>query len=165
MYKGIMILFFLSLLYSCNQGNENLKSKIILNKILTPISIKWDTLPSGFGEGIDLLHSEFEIVYITDSTVNKITTNNEIDNDSILIVTPSSVLTTFKILSINQKQIIFSNNAINDTIFYDKEKMLVKMNNQSYSGLNHVSKESYARLKSIIKPNTNKPPNEIQSPK
>ncbi len=159
------MIFFLSLLYSCNQGKENLNRKIILNKILTPTSIKWDTIPSGFGEGIDLLHSEFEILYITDSTIYKITTNNEIDNDSILIVTSSSLLTSFKILSINQKQIIFSNNAINDTIFYDKEKMIVEMNNQSYSGLNHVSKESYVRLKSIIKPNSKKPLNEIQPPK
>ena len=66
MSKGLITLIFLSLMLACKQGKEKLNNESIFNKILVPSNIQWDTIPNGFGEGIDLRHKEFEILYEID---------------------------------------------------------------------------------------------------
>jgi len=165
MYKSLIIVVLFSLIYGCNQREKSMNHELIFNKILLPTSIHWDTIPNGFGEGLNLLHKEFDILYITDSSINKITTNNEIENDSILIVTTSSILTTFKILSVNKNQILFFNSNKIDTLFFNNEKRTIEINKETFSVLNKVSKESYVRLNNILTPDKIQPPNEVEPPK
>jgi hypothetical protein len=145
-------LIFLLMMHSCNQGEEKLKITKFLNKILIPSDIQWDTVPDGFGEGMDLLYKDFEIMYLTDSTINIITTNNEIDNDSILIVTVGSNLLSYKIKSISHNKIYFKKNNENDSICLNTEAMEVEINNKTFTVLNKICNESYIRLRRILNP-------------
>jgi hypothetical protein len=165
MNKGLVALIFISLVFSCNQEKEKLNNESIFNKILVPSKILWDTIPNGFGEGFNLLHKEFEILYITDSTIYKIITNNEIDNDSILIVTASSDLITHIIKSVNQNKIYFLENNKEDSILIDTKKMVAEVNGKNFTALNKISNESYIRLNNILNPSKVKPPNEVEPPK
>ena len=72
-------------LVACNQNNTS-------NKLYVPKEIQWDTLKNGFGENIDLYHKAFEVLYISNDTIYKINMENELVDDSILMISPLSII-------------------------------------------------------------------------
>jgi len=166
MNKGLIIFHFLSLVFACNQAKENETPMPIFNKILVPIIIQWDTIPDGFGEGLDLLHKEFEILFITEKSVIGITTNNEIQNDSLLILQEQlNSLKIYPLIDIKKNKIIYLKDSNKDSIVYNVNNKTIEMNTLSYIVCDKVSNHSYIRLKNIINPNKNGFPSEIQLPK
>lgn len=160
----LTLLFFI---LSCQQTkNDNGDAtKNYCQKILVPTQIYWDTIPDGFGEGIDLLHKEFEILFFTDSSIVKINTSSEIDNDSILIVNFTSLPTIYKIISKSGNDILFANENRIDTIYSIQEKNNLQFNKQEFRAETKISNESYLRLKKVLNSNKISPPSEVIIPK
>ena len=79
-----------SALVSCNQ-------KIKHGGLFVPKQIQWDTLKGGFEDDTDLYHKAFFVLYVSNDTLYKIKTENELINDSILTVTSASCAEAFEI--------------------------------------------------------------------
>ncbi len=153
--------FFIFLFFSCKQiGNEK-SNEIILNKILVPNNIKWDTLVDGFGDNIDLLNKTFNVVYIDKEYIYKVETNNEIYESCILIVSSSSKVSKYKIVLMSENIITYSdqNNIVNKILIYNNKS--VNLNNELFEVNDKICPESYDRFKDIIQPNKKNIPNEV----
>ena len=97
-------------LVSCNQ-------KIKYSRLFVPKQIQWDTLKGGFEDDTDLYHKAFFVLYVSNDTLYKIKTENELINDSILIVTSASCAEAFEIKETTPEMLIVERENKNDTIF------------------------------------------------
>ncbi|MBF1084503.1 MAG: hypothetical protein HXL43_09260 [Solobacterium sp.] len=132
-------------LVACNQNNTS-------NKLYVPKEIQWDTLKNGFGENIDLYHKAFEVLYISNDTIYKINMENELVDDSILMISPLSIIEYFKIIDRYQNALIFIRGNKKDTLLLNL-----------YTDSN-ISEESYLRIKNLIY-NRDNVPEELVLPK
>ena len=99
-----------SALASCNQ-------KIKHGGLLIPKQIQWNTLKGGFEDDTDLYHKAFFVLYVSNDTLYKIKTENELINDSILTVTSASCAEVFEIKEITPEMLIVERENKKDTIF------------------------------------------------
>lgn len=99
-----------SILVGCNQ-------KIKQSRLFVPKQIQWDTLKGGFEDDSDLYHKAFFVLYVSNDTLYKIKTENELINDSILTVTSASCAETFEIKEITPEILIVERENKKDTIF------------------------------------------------
>ncbi len=99
-----------SALASCNQ-------KIKHGGLLVPKQIQWDTLKGGFEDDTDLYHKAFFVLYVSNDTLYKIKTENELINDSIITVTSASCAEAFEIKEITPEMLIVERENKKDTIF------------------------------------------------
>ena len=96
-----------SILGGCNQ-------KIKQSRLFVPKQIQWDTLKGGFEDDTDLYH---KALYVSNDTLYKIKTENELINDSILTVTSASCAEVFEIKEITPEILIVERENKKDTIF------------------------------------------------
>ena len=99
-----------SILVGCNQ-------KIKQSRLFVPKQIQWDTLKGGFEDDTDLYHKAFFVLYVSNDTLYKIKTENELINDSILTVTSASCAEVFEIKEITPEILIVERENKKDTIF------------------------------------------------
>lgn len=99
-----------SALASCNQ-------KIKHGGLFVPKQIQWDTLKGGFEDDTDLYHKAFFVLYVSNDTLYKIKTENELINDSILTVTSASCAEAFEIKETTPEMLIVERENKKDTIF------------------------------------------------
>ena len=170
MVRGYLALFvgLLIILFSCKDYKQESKNVGIKNNLVgyvyAPTNIKWDTIPDGFGDGLDLLHSNFPIIFFkNDTTVYLIKSLNELESDSILIavdnvelflgkctINVNSAITSFtrksKFADINSIQDSFTdtmNLSFKDTLTFIYYRGL------EYSTKISLMKESYMRLEKL----------------
>ena len=99
-----------SILVGCNQ-------KIKQSRLFVPKQIQWDTLKGGFEDDTDLYHKAFFVLYVSNDTLYKIKTENELINDSILTVTSASCAEAFEIKEITPEMLVVERENKKDTIF------------------------------------------------
>ena len=107
---AIIVAIIGSALVSCNQ-------KIKHSRFFVPKQIQWDTLKGGFEDDTDLYHKAFFVLYVSNDTLYKIKTENELINDSILTVTSASCAEVFEIKEITPEMLIVERENKKDTIF------------------------------------------------
>jgi len=74
-------------------------------------------LKGGFEDDTDLYHKAFFVLYMSNDTLYKIKTENELINDSILTVTSASCAEAFEIKEITPEMLIVERENKKDTIF------------------------------------------------
>ena len=99
-----------SILIGCNQ-------KIKQSRLFVPKQIQWDTLKGGFEDDTDLYHKAFFVLYVSNDTLYKIKTENELINDSILTVTSASCAESFEIKEITPEMLVVERENKKDSIF------------------------------------------------
>ena len=107
---AIIVAIIGSALVSCNQ-------KIKHSRLFVPKQIQWDTLKGGFEDDTDLYHKAFFVLYVSNDTIYRIKTENELINDSILTVTSVSCAEVFKIKEVTPKMLIVERENKKDTFF------------------------------------------------
>lgn len=107
---AIIVAIIGSALVSCNQ-------KIKHSRLFVPKQIQWDTLKGGFEDDTDLYHKAFFVLYVSNDTLYRIKTENELINDSIFTVTPVSCAEVFKIKEVTPKKLIVERENKKDTFF------------------------------------------------
>ena len=95
-----------SILVGCNQ-------KIKQSRLFVPKQIQWDTLKGGFEDDTDLYHKAFFVLYVSNDTLYKIKTENEL----ILTVTSASCAEAFEIKETTPEMLIVERENKKDTIF------------------------------------------------
>ena len=120
-----------SILVGCNQ-------KIKQSRLFVPKQIQWDTLKGGFEDDKDLYYKSFDVLYINNDTIFRVTMDSQLYEDSIHFVTPISLIESFKIIEHSSEILVFIEESKRDTLLLNQ-----------YTDRN-ISRKSCSKIKKII---------------
>lgn len=118
-------------LVSCNKNKKECQ-------ILIPKNIQWDVLKGGFEDDKDLYYKSFDVLYINNDTIFRVTMDSQLYEDSIHFVTPISLIESFKIIEHSSEILVFIEEGKRDTLLLNQ-----------YTDRN-ISRKSCSKIKKII---------------
>ena len=128
--KNVLVIISF-VLVSCNKNKKECQ-------ILIPKNIQWDVLKGGFEDDKDLYYKSFDVFYITNDTIFRVTMDSQLYEDSIHFVTPISLIESFKIIEHSSEILVFIEESKRDTLLLNQ-----------YTDRN-ISRKSCSRIKKII---------------
>ena len=159
----LIIVYFMLIVYNCEMYGDEFKknrsqntnsfiNKILATKKITITDTNFSSM-SNDDQKIISLYAEFDILYITDSVIYKLSTFNEIFKDSIDIIESVSKFKAFKILSNTHTYFTYSrdsNGTTSDTIIIDVKNRSILMENTEFVVKKNVRVESVDQFKSWV---------------